>query len=154
MNDRALLNILLIEDDLAQSELIQFYIANHSAEHQVDTLSTGKDAMEYLAKLENKEENFPDLILLDLKLPQFDGHEILKFLKESDSLKVIPISILTTSNADKDVNMALMLGANSYGVKPMNADIFQKNINILCNFWQTQLKYKPKHGTKLEKENI
>ena len=80
-------------------------------------------------------DTLPDLILLDLKLPKYNGHEILKAFKQHEILKIIPIIIFTTSSARKDINMAYENGANSYILKPIEVGKFRKIIEKIFDYW-------------------
>jgi DNA-binding response OmpR family regulator len=75
------------------------------------------------------------LILLDLKLPRMDGHQVLQILKGDDHFKTMPIVVLTTSNADNDAHRAYSLHANSYLVKPTNFDEFCQLIRAVSSYW-------------------
>jgi DNA-binding response OmpR family regulator len=77
----------------------------------------------------------PDIILLDLNLPKKDGREVLREIKEDHSLKNIPVVILTTSGAEKDVLRAYDLHANAYITKPLDFNQFIKVIESIENFW-------------------
>jgi DNA-binding response OmpR family regulator len=77
----------------------------------------------------------PDIILLDWNLPKKDGSEVLKEIKENNSLKNIPVIILTTSSAEKDILEAYDLHANASLVKPIDFDEFIKVIGSIQDFW-------------------
>ncbi len=77
----------------------------------------------------------PDLILLDLNLPTKDGCEVLKEIKEDSDLKSIPVVILTTSGAEKDIIRAYELHANAYITKPLDFDQFIEVVKSIGNFW-------------------
>ncbi|MEX0611962.1 MAG: response regulator, partial [Pirellulales bacterium] len=77
----------------------------------------------------------PDLILLDLKLPRMDGHQVLRTLKGDDRFKMIPVVILTTSESETDVCEAYRLHANSYLVKPVDFARFRQMIGAVTSYW-------------------
>ena len=77
----------------------------------------------------------PDIILLDLNLPKKDGREVLREIKEDSNLKNIPVVILTTSSAEKDIRIAYDLHANAYITKPLDFDQFIKVVGSIENFW-------------------
>jgi two-component system response regulator len=79
----------------------------------------------------------PDLVLLDLNLPRKDGREVLAEMKGDDSLKRIPVVILTVSKAEEDVLKSYHLNANAYIVKPIDLDQFIKVIRVIEDFWLT-----------------
>jgi two-component system, response regulator len=133
--------VLLVEDDPDHAELIRRSFANHQVANKVDHVFDGEAALDYLFRrgefAESAELAQPNLILLDLRLPRIDGMEVLKKIKSSDELKSIPVVILTTSDADADVNQAYRNCANSYLVKPMEFDAFVKLIDELGLYWLT-----------------
>ena len=77
----------------------------------------------------------PDLILLDLNLPKKDGREVLREIKEDKNLKNIPVMVLTTSSAEKDILRAYELHANAYITKPLDFNQFIKVVESIVNFW-------------------
>ena len=74
-------------------------------------------------------------MLLDLNLPKIDGREVLDYVKSTDSLKRIPVVVLTSSEAEQDVLKTYDLHANSYVVKPLNFAQFVQVVNAVENFW-------------------
>ena len=82
----------------------------------------------------------PDLILLDLNLPRKDGREVLKEIKESETLGIIPVVILTTSTAREDVINSYRLHANCYITKPVSLDGFLKVVLRIDDFWLSVLR--------------
>lgn len=83
----------------------------------------------------NSDTQLPHIILLDLRLPRMDGIDVLKTIKEDDKLKTIPVVVLTTSEADKDVANAYYKHANSYLVKPVGFEDFKKLMDDLGFYW-------------------
>ena len=130
--------VLLVEDDETHAMLIMrcFERMGVANIHWVDD---GEEALDYLlhrGKHEDRGKNpRPDLILLDLRLPKRDGHEVLKDIKNSEDLKVIPVVILTTSKNEQDVTKAYLNHANSYLVKPLGFDKFQQMTEYLGTYW-------------------
>ena len=82
----------------------------------------------------------PDLILLHLNLPKMDGREVLAHIKRDESLKTIPIVILTTSGAEADIVKSYQLQANCYLSKPVQLDAFQSLVKSINDFWLTKVK--------------
>jgi CheY-like chemotaxis protein len=82
----------------------------------------------------------PDLILLDLNLPRKDGREVLSEIKSDQRLKLIPVVILTTSEAEEDIFRAYDLNANCYISKPVDLDQFMKVVKTIEDFWLTIVK--------------
>jgi two-component system, chemotaxis family, response regulator Rcp1 len=99
------------------------------------------EAMEFLLKKGKfKDAVNPDLILLDLNLPKKDGREVLAEIKENESLKRIPVVILTTSSAETDILKTYNLHANCYIVKPLDLDQFIRVVRSIESFWLTIVK--------------
>ena len=82
----------------------------------------------------------PDLILLDLNLPRKDGREVLEEIKESSTLKMIPVVILTTSSSQADILRSYQLHANCYITKPVGMAGFLKVVKSIDSFWLTVVK--------------
>ncbi len=127
--------ILLIEDDDDHAELAEFYITN-CCDKDVVRLSDGEQAMDYITQLEEKTEPLPWLILLDLKIPKYDGHEILTRIKSSTDLLKCPVVMFTTSNSNKDIQKALELKANSYILKPTEAGKYGDVLEEVIDYWK------------------
>ncbi len=82
----------------------------------------------------------PDISLLDLNLPKMDGREVLAHIKADSGLKMIPIVILTTSEAETDIVRSYQLQANCYLSKPVQFDDFASLVNVINDFWLTKVK--------------
>src|SRR3712207_4601292 len=86
----------------------------------------------------------PDLILLDLNLPRKDGREVLEEIKEDAELKLVPVVVLTTSEAERDLVRSYGLHANAYVVKPIDLDRFIEVVQAIEDFWFAIVKLPPK----------
>lgn len=128
--------LLLIEDSDDHAELTEFYIKDCGPQFQVRRLRDGAEAMAYIEQAECAEQCLPWLVLLDLKLPKYDGHEILTQLKKSRCFAKVPVVIFSTSNSGKDIEQALNNHANSYLVKPMEADKYGELISEMLHYWE------------------
>jgi CheY-like chemotaxis protein len=111
-------------------------------QHVGDRVRVARDGEEALAILaidqagsSVHEFTAPKLILLDLKLPKVDGHEVLLRVKGNPATKVIPVVILTSSREDEDISKCYLVGANSYIQKPVNFEVFRKVVNDLGLYW-------------------
>ena len=135
------IKVLLVEDSPGDVRLTQeaFRTANKSIHLHV--ASDGVAAMAFL-RSEGTYANAsrPDLILLDLNLPKMDGREVLAHVKEDDSLKTIPIVILTTSEAEVDILKSYQLHANCYLTKPVQLEAFESLVISINDFWLTKAK--------------
>ena len=131
--------ILLVEDNPDHTELIKRNLADHRILNEIQHVSDGEAALDYLFRKGNyadpKSSPRPHLVLLDLRIPKIDGLEVLKEIKNSNSLKKIPVVILTSSEAKKDIKTAYHNHANSYLVKPVNFDTFKQLMDDLGFYW-------------------
>ncbi len=138
MRDRPAV-ILLIEDDETHAMLITRAFEDVKIGHEIRWVCRGDEALDYLfhkGKFADPEDSpRPDLILLDLRLPVVDGHEVLRVIKGSEDLKVLPVVILSTSQNKSDIAKAYSNYANSYLVKPMGSDMFREMMEALGNYW-------------------
>lgn len=135
----ASLRILLVEDNPAHAELIIRSLEDHKVPNSIYHAHDGQMALDYLFQrgpYENMAENpRPHVILLDIRMPKVDGIQVLKEIKTSDELKHIPVIILTTSEADRDVERAYENYANSYLVKPVDFDKFIQLMEEVGFYW-------------------
>lgn len=131
--------ILYIEDDPAHAEIAMRNLKKSRFANQITHLTDGQQALDYLFRQEQytdpQKSPRPHLILLDLRLPKIDGMEILKTLKNDPNLCSIPVVILTTSNAETDINRAYDHHVNSYLVKPLDFDNFSTLLESLGFYW-------------------
>ena len=131
--------VMLIEDNADHAELIIRTLEEHKIANRVRHFFDGQTALDYLfrrGEFSNPAEDVrPHLILLDLRLPRVDGIDVLKAIKSDESLKYIPVVILTTSDAEKDVARAYYHHANSYLVKPVGFEEFNQLMDNLGNYW-------------------
>jgi two-component system, response regulator len=147
MNSGAPLNILFIEDDPAHAEITMRNFKKNRIANNVTHLSDGQQALDYLFH-ENEYSDResapkPDLILMDLRLPKVDGLEVLQRIKSTDCLRKIPIVILTTSAAEKDISKAYDFNVNSYLVKPLDFKMFADLVETFGFYWVMWNKYPP-----------
>ncbi len=131
--------VMLVEDNIDHAELVIRTLENHRIANQIRHFSDGQKALDYLFRIgeyaEPESSPRPHLILLDLRLPRVDGLEVLRQIKEREDLKNIPVIILTTSEAERDVARAYDNHVNSYLVKPVGFDEFSKLMDDLGFYW-------------------
>lgn len=133
--------ILLVEDNPGDIRLTQEALKESNMDIHLDVVSDGEQAIDFLMKKGKYTEAVrPHIILLDLNLPKKNGIEILKEVKVHESLKKIPIIVLTTSDADHDISKAYSLNANCYILKPVDFDDFAKVIRLVETFWFNTVK--------------
>jgi CheY-like chemotaxis protein len=131
--------VMLVEDNVDHAELVIRTLEEHRIANRVRHFLDGQSALDYLfqrGEFQNRTDNVrPHVILLDLRLPRVDGIDVLKTIKEDEHLKTIPVVVLTTSEAEKDVAKAYYNHANSYLVKPVGFDEFKRLMDDLGFYW-------------------
>jgi chemotaxis family two-component system response regulator Rcp1 len=135
------IEVLLVEDSPGDVRLTREALKDAKVYINLHVATDGIEAMAYLERTgAHVDAPRPDLILLDLNLPKKDGREVLKEIKESPSLRIIPVVILTTSSSDADVLQSYHLHANCYISKPVDLDGFLKVVQSIDNFWLSVVK--------------
>ena len=128
--------ILLIEDNPGDVRLTQEAFKEGKKDVTLEVVTDGIEALKFLRKEgPYAEKQIPDLILLDLNLPKWDGREVLKEIKNDPSLRRIPVIVLTTSNAGTDILNSYDLHANCFINKPIDFDNFFNIIHKIEEFW-------------------
>ncbi len=130
--------ILLVEDNPDDIELTLIALEKTRLANPVVSVRDGEEALQFLrreGKWSEREDQSPAVILLDKKLPKVDGHEVLKSVRGDESLRHIPVVMLTSSREEKDLLRSYDLGVNAYVVKPVAFDDFMAAINDLGMFW-------------------
>lgn len=130
--------ILLVEDDPNDVELTLTALKEFNIANEVVVVGDGAEALDFLFKrgaFSERTNGNPVVILLDLKLPKVSGMEVLKQVRETENLKMIPVVILTSSREEKDLNEGYGLGTNAYVVKPLEFQQFIEAIKQLGAFW-------------------
>ena len=130
-------HILLVEDDLGDAGLVRIALKRGHYPVTLHPVKNGNEALGFLRRIGADFQSAPRpcLILLDLNLPGRSGHEILEELKADRSLRGIPVVVLSTSEAERDVAKAYSLGANSFVSKPMDVEDFTRSIHGLQDYW-------------------
>jgi len=130
--------VLLADDDLRDVELTLEAFREHNLLNEVDVVRDGVEALEYLnaqGKFAGREQRNPVLILLDLKMPRLNGIEVLRAIRSSERLRLIPVMILTSSQESRDLQECYGLGANAYVVKPVDFREFVESVKTAGVFW-------------------
>jgi CheY-like chemotaxis protein len=135
------IELLLVEDSPGDIRLTQEALTEAKRAINLHVALDGVEAMAFLRR-EGAQASAPrpDLILLDLNLPKMDGREVLAHIKADESLKMIPIIILTTSDAEADILKSYQLQANCYLTKPVQLDAFENLVKTFNDFWLTMVK--------------
>lgn len=127
---------LIVEDDDDHAELVKLSMQISGGNSQLDRVSDGAEAISYLKQYGSHQDKLlPDVILLDLNMPKVNGHQVIEAIKADDKLKLIPVVVLTTSNAEQDRIRAYESRANGYVVKPVNFAQFKELVCDLEKFW-------------------
>jgi two-component system response regulator len=128
--------VLLVEDNPGDIRLTQEALKESKMDVHLDVVSDGEQAIEFLMKRGKYIDAVrPHIVLLDLNLPKKNGIEVLKEVKAHESLKKIPVIVLTTSDADHDISKAYSLHANCYILKPVDFDDFAKAVRLIETYW-------------------
>ena len=134
-------SILLVEDNVMDVELILDAFKEARLSNTIHVARNGQEALDYLfghgPYVDRNTYPLPDLVLLDLKMPGIDGHEVLRRVKATPKLKRLPVIILTSSSDEGDRVMGYDNGANSYLVKPVSFDEFLNVVQKITEYWLT-----------------
>jgi chemotaxis family two-component system response regulator Rcp1 len=135
------IDVLLVEDSVGDVRLTREAFKDAKVHINLHVVADGAEAMAFLKRAgPHADAPRPDLILLDLNLPKKDGREVLKEIKESPTLGIIPVVILTTSASEADILRTYQLHANCYITKPVDLDGFLKVVKSIDNFWLSIVK--------------
>jgi len=135
------IEILLIEDNPGDVRLTEEVLKENKLRNNLSVARDGKEALAFLRRQGKHSKAIrPDLILLDLNLPKKDGREVLEEIKADENIKRIPVVVLTTSAADKDIFMSYENNANCYITKPVDLEKFINVVQAIENFWLTIVK--------------
>jgi len=131
--------ILLVEDNADDETLMLRALKKNSIENRVIIARDGVEALDYLFSTGEYEgsnaQSLPHLILLDLKLPKLNGHEVLKRLRADKRTRYIPVVVLTSSTEENDVINSYDLGANGFVQKPVDFNEFVQVAKQLGVYW-------------------
>lgn len=147
----SLRRILLAEDDEHDVELTVLALQAHhrvnpevvrdseeTPDYHIDVVRDGEQALDYLkrrGRYQDRPPGLPAVILLDIKMPKLDGHEVLKSIRADRELRFLPVVMLTSSNEHKDLMASYSSGANAYVVKPVDFKAFAVALRHLGVFW-------------------
>ncbi len=132
-------NILLVDDDPEDRMLSRLALKKHQLINHVNEVANGEELLQYLSRegefSDPTQHPMPDLILLDINMPRMTGLEALAEIRKKPHLKSLPVVILTTSNADKDIVESYDLGVNSYITKPVTFKGFTTALTQMSDYW-------------------
>ena len=140
------IDILLVEDDEGDVLMTREAFEHHKIQNRLHVVHDGEKALQFLRRQgPYGDAPRPGLILLDLNLPRKDGREVLADLKADPELCVIPVVVLTTSEAEEDIVKSYQLQANCYLSKPAQLLEFESLVQSINDFWLTKVKL-PQQG--------
>jgi chemotaxis family two-component system response regulator Rcp1 len=129
-------DILIIEDNPADVRLMREVLRDFAPPVHLHVCAEGDEALRFLRREgQYNESPTPGLIFLDFNLPRSDSREILRSIKTDERLRLIPVAVLTTSDAERDIREAYELQANCYLRKPVDLDGFFQTIREAAHFW-------------------
>lgn len=130
------IEMLLVEDNEADIRLTQIALKQAKMDNRLHVVRDGEQALDFLFQRGRFVDAVrPDLVLLDLNLPRVSGSEVLKEIREEESLKTLPVVVLTTSDADQDIYESYELHANCYITKPVDLRKFMGVVEMIEDFW-------------------
>jgi len=132
------IRVLLVEDNPGDADLTRETLEDGKLLVEINVVVDGAMALDYLLHRPPFESSLvPDLILLDLNLPKMGGREVLAEIKRNDTLRKIPVVVLTSSDSEQDISGSYALGANCYVTKPVGLEAFQSIVHAVEDFWFT-----------------
>ncbi|GHB10996.1 MULTISPECIES: response regulator [Streptomyces] len=137
MNDSAQpIEVLLVEDDPGDELMTREAFADNKIRNTLHVVRDGKEALDFLYRRgEHAGAPRPDLVLLDLNLPKYDGRQVLERIKTDPELALIPVVVLTTSSAEEDILRSYKLHANAYVTKPVDLEQFIGAVRQIDDFF-------------------
>jgi CheY-like chemotaxis protein len=132
------IEVLLVEDDPGDELMTREAFEDNKIRNTLHVVRDGQEALDFLYRRgEYTDAPRPDLVLLDLNLPKYDGRQVLEQLKGDPELSLIPVVVLTTSSAEEDILRSYKLHANAYVTKPVDLDQFIAAVRQIDEFFVT-----------------
>ncbi len=132
------IEVLLVEDDPGDELMTREAFKDNKVRNNLHVARDGEEAIDFLYRRgEHADAPRPDLILLDLNLPKYDGREVLAKIKSDENLNTIPVVVLTTSEAEEDIVRSYRLHANAYVTKPVDFERFLEVVRQIDEFFVT-----------------
>jgi len=132
------LNILIVEDNLAHQRITEYVLRRNKVNANLIVVRDGQEALDYLFRQNAYSDSAvsprPHLILLDLNLPKRDGREVLRVIREDETLRHIPVVIVSTSDREEDVTYAFQTGAVAYISKSCGFDKFNEQLGGVAQY--------------------
>lgn len=131
------IEVLLVDDDQADVLLTTRMLKRGQIVLDVTVAHDGEQALSLLKERSTSQQKLPDIILLDINMPRMNGFEVLQAIRAEPDLHLVPVVMLTTSDAHDDIRRVYELKANCYVTKPVTFEQFQHAIKTLSDFWFT-----------------
>ncbi|MDX3376400.1 MULTISPECIES: response regulator [Streptomyces] len=132
------IEVLLVEDDPGDELMTREAFEDNKIRNTLHVVRDGQEALDFLYRRgEYTDAPRPDLVLLDLNLPKYDGRQVLEQIKGDPELSLIPVVVLTTSSAEEDILRSYKLHANAYVTKPVDLDQFIAAVRQIDEFFVT-----------------
>lgn len=132
------IEVLLVEDDPGDELMTREAFEDNKIRNTLHVVRDGQEALDFLYRRgEYGDAPRPDLVLLDLNLPKYDGRQVLEQIKSDPELALIPVVVLTTSSAEEDILRSYKLHANAYVTKPVDLDQFIAAVRQIDEFFVT-----------------
>lgn len=132
-------NVLLVEDNPDHAELSMRALKDGTLLNQIYWVKDGEEALDFVYRrgryTEPSTAPRPELILLDIRLPKVDGHEVLRTIKSDEALRSIPVVMMTTSEREDEVRQSYQAGANSFVAKPIRFADFVERVKTVKLYW-------------------
>jgi two-component system response regulator len=139
------IDVLLVEDDPGDELMTREAFEDNKIGNTLHVVRDGEEALDFLYRRgDHTDAPQPDLILLDLNLPKYDGRQVLERIKSDPELAHIPVVVLTTSAAEEDILRSYKLHANAYVTKPVDLDQFIAAVRQIDDFF-VQVVRLPRH---------
>ncbi|MCQ6551969.1 response regulator [Streptomyces sp. C10-9-1] len=130
------IEVLLVEDDPGDELMTREAFEDNKIRNTLHVVRDGQEALEFLFRKGGyADAPRPDLILLDLNLPKYDGRQVLERIKSDEDLAMIPVVVLTTSSAEEDILRSYKLHANAYVTKPVDLEQFIAAVRQIDDFF-------------------
>jgi CheY-like chemotaxis protein len=142
------IEVLLVEDDPGDELMTREAFEENKVRNNLHVARDGEQALDFLNRRgEFKDAPRPDLVLLDLNLPKFDGRQVLAEIKADEDLRTIPVVVLTTSGAEEDILRSYQLHANAYVTKPVDFARFIQVVRQIDNFFVSVVRLPARNGS-------
>lgn len=138
LNKQKKLSLLIVEDSEEDYTTLIRLLKKQGFEYPIYRCVDGDDALDFVFQTGAYSPEIaprPTIILIDLNLPGTDGREVIEVIKNHQKLKIIPMVVFSTSSNTKDIQVCYEYGVNSYMEKPVNLNVFAKNIDDFLSYW-------------------